>query len=121
MCIAIIYNSFVEQVIKEVENKLEENRKQQEKITQEMALLPKGHINILYRNGKGYYYLTYREKDKIKNKYLGPVGKSDLTETMEKLTQREKTVKELKHLKVQEKEYIKLLGKNKKNATKTEI
>ena len=111
----------MEQVIKEVENKLEENLEKQNKINQEMTLLPKGHINILYRNGKGYYYLTYRDKDKIKNQYLGPVGKSDLSSIMDKLTQREKLVKELKYLKEQEKEYKKILGKNKKNAAKTEI
>ena len=111
----------MEEVIKDIKNKLKENQKKQNIIDHELTLLPKGHINILYRSGKGYYYLTYRDKDKIKNKYLGPVGKSDLTDIMDKLTQREKMVKELRYLKEQEKEYRKILGRNKNNASKTEI
>ena len=108
------------QIIKEVETRLKENLDKQENIKQEIALLPKGHINVLYRNNKGYHYLTYRDKDKIKNEYLGPVGKSDLSEIMEKLTKREKLKKELKDLKQQEKEIRKILGKAKKNAIKNE-
>ena len=111
----------MEEVIKEIENRLEDNLKQQENISQEMTLLPKGHINVLYRKEKGYYYLTYREKDKIKNQYLGPVGKCDLSNIMEKLAQRDKLNKELKYLKEKEKEYRKVLGKKHKNVNKNEI
>ncbi|MCE5300028.1 MAG: hypothetical protein LLG37_04025 [Spirochaetia bacterium] len=33
--------------------------------------LPKGSLSILKRNGKGYYYLKYREKGRVINKYIG--------------------------------------------------
>lgn len=110
----------MEQIIKDIETRLQNNLDQQNSLNQKIALLPKGHINVLYRNNKGYYYLTYRDKDKIKNQYLGPVGKCDLSDIMNQLTQRDKLTKELKHLKEQEKELRKILGKNKKNAIKRE-
>ena len=99
----------MEQVIKEVENKLEENLEKQNKINQEMTLLPKGHINILYRKEKGYYYLTYRNGKKICNDYLGPVGKTDTTKIINDLTQREKCKKEIKYLKEEYKQLKKLI------------
>jgi len=46
--------------------------------------MPKGHANVSYRNGKGCYYLTYREEKKIRNDYLDPVGKIDLSNVFNK-------------------------------------
>lgn len=76
-----------------------------------MNLLPRGHINILKRNDKGYYYLTYREGSKVKNEYLGAVGKVDLKIIINKLHQRQEIEKEYKNLKNEEKTLKKLLKK----------
>ena len=105
----------MEEKINEAENVLKTNLEQQEYIKEQMTLLPKGHINILYRKEKGYYYLTHREGKKICNDYLGPVGKTDLKELMDKLSEREKFKKELKNLKEEEKilkKSIKELSRN---------
>lgn len=81
-----------------------------------MTLLPKGHINVLYRNGKGYHYLTHREGKKICNDYLGPVGKRDLSDILEKLALRERYKKELKSLKEEEKALRKAIVRKTKDA-----
>ena len=96
---------------------LENNRNRQEMLKNELLLLPKGHINTLYRNGKGYYYLTYRNGNKINNDYLGPAGKADLREIMEKLKKREDIKKEIKNLKEEEKELKKKIGRRRKNVS----
>ena len=96
---------------------LENNRNRQETLKNELLLLPKGHINTLYRNGKGYYYLTYRNGKKINNDYLGPAEKADLREIMEKLKKREDIKKEIKILKEEEKELKKKIGRRRKNVS----
>ena len=83
---------------------LKHNQERQEEIDRMMTALPKGHINILYRRNRGYYYLTYRSGKKINNDYLGPVGKADLNGIMQKLKEREELKKELKALKEEEKQ-----------------
>lgn len=101
----------MEEIKKEALKKLEENLKEQEDINESMTLLPKGHINILYRKNKGYYYLTHREGKKVCNDYLGPVGKCDINETINKLALRDKYKKEIKRLKEEEKTLIKIIKK----------
>ena len=78
-----------------------------------MEFLPKGHINILNRNNKGYYYLTYRQGKKVNNEYLGVVGKTDLNKTISRLKQRQIYENELKELKNEEKMLKKLINKAK--------
>ena len=94
----------------EIKNK----EKRIDEIKSELLNIPKGHINILYRREKGYYYLTYRDGKKIKNDYLGPVGKADLKGIMENLAKRDKLKSELRTLK----EEIKELKKKRKIADK---
>ncbi len=117
MRIAHIYNGLVEEVRNEVMNKIEANKAKQNRISEELTFLPKGHINILYRKERGYYYLTHREGKKICDDYLGPVGKADLGELMEKLALRERYVKELKTLREEEKALKGLLKRAGKNVT----
>ena len=95
----------------EIKNSLGNNLRRQTEINGIFDSLPKGHINTLYRNNKGYYYLTYRDGNKIKNDYLGPVGKVDVNETISKLNERAKLKKELIELKKEEKKLKKLLSK----------
>ena len=96
----------------ELNNRLEKNKQEQDKILNSMNLLPKGHINTLYRNNKGYYYLTYREGKKVRNDYLGPVGKADLNDTIAKLRKREELNKQLEVLKKEEKTLKRLIKKS---------
>lgn len=94
-----------------VKKEIESNKERQESLKERLLLLPKGHINTLYRNGKGYYYLTYRNGKKINNDYLGLVEKADLREIMDKLKQRNDIKKEIKALKEEEKELKRKIGR----------
>ena len=95
----------------DIKTEIENREKRIEEIKSEILSLPKGHINILYRREKGYYYLTYRDGKKINNDYLGPVGKADLKDIMDNLSKRDKLKSELRSLK----EEIKELKKKHKN------
>ena len=97
----------------ELKTRLQNNKNRQKEIEKSVEFLPKGHINTLYRNNKGYYYLTYREGKKIRNEYLGVEGKTDLTKVINKLHQREIIDTELKQLKNEEKILKKLLNRAK--------
>ncbi len=97
----------------ELKIRLNNNLEGQKNLEREIEFLPKGHINILYRKEKGYYYLTYREGKKIHNDYLGPVGKADLNKTIEKLKKRQLYEKELLELKKEEKTLKKLIKNTK--------
>lgn len=100
-------------IVFELNTRLLNNQERQKEIEKTIEFLPKGHINILNRNGKGYYYLTYREGKKIRNEYLGPEGKTDLNKTMNRLKERKIYDNELKELKKEEKTLKKLLIKAK--------
>ena len=47
------------------------NLELQEAYAKEIKLLPKGSLVAKRRNGRTYYYLRYREKDKVKTDYVG--------------------------------------------------
>ena len=101
----------MDNISNELNNLLNNNQKRQIEINDIFMSLPKGHVNTLYRNNKGYYYLTYRDGKKINNDYLGPVGKTDLGEIISKLNERGKLKKELSELKKEEKKLKKLINK----------
>lgn len=103
----------MEDITFELETRLNNNINRQFEIIKSLEFLPKGHINILYRNNRGYFYLTYREGKKVKNEYLGAEGKTDLTKVINKLHQRQITEAELKNLKNEEKMLKKLLKRAK--------
>lgn len=97
----------------ELKTRLQNNQNRQIEIEKSIEFLPKGHINTLYRNNKGYYYLTYREGKKVRNEYLGVEGKTDLNKTINRLHQRQVFDMELKELKKEERTLKKLLIKAK--------
>lgn len=110
-CIAILYNFHMDFDINKLKKELKNNQNKQKTLENKLEFLPKGHINTLYRNNKGYYYVTYREGKKIRNDYLGPVGKCDLNPTFERMKLRKQKEEELKELKKEEKDLIKAINK----------
>ena len=108
-----LYSKIYNELMYELSDELKSNIDKQQELLNCIECLPKGHINILNRNNKGYYYLTYRDGSKIKNKYLGVVGKVDLTETISNLKKRESLVTEYKKLRQEEKKLNKLIKKYK--------
>lgn len=94
----------------ELKIRLQNNENRQKEVLRLIDILPKGHINILNRNNKGYYYLTYREGKKVKNEYLGPVLSTDLSDIIEKLRRRKIFDTELISLKKEEKTLRRLIS-----------
>ena len=78
--------------------------------TKELESLPKGSIRAKNVKGKIYYYLNYREGNKVVSKYIGKdLDKiSDLKNLIERRIQIEKIIKQLK---VERKEIVKMEGK----------
>lgn len=81
---------------------LEDERKRNEymldKYEKELLLLPKGKITPKITKANTYYYLKYRDGEKVRAKYIG-INKEDIAQIAEKLERRkviEKLVKELK-------------------------
>ena len=95
---------------------LNEIKEKQARLKEELLNMPKGHVNVLYRNGKGYYYLTYRDGKKIRNDYLGPVGKTDLSNVFNSLKIREEYKASIRELKKAEKEIKSQTGRTGRNA-----
>ena len=59
--------------------RINENLDRQDKIRTELSSFNKGHLITKRRNGIGYYYLEYRENDKVKTDYIGKVSDVDIT------------------------------------------
>lgn len=59
----VIYNTLKEEK--------QRNLEMQKTYTQEIESLPKGSIMTKTVSGKKYYYLRYRQGDKVKNDYIG--------------------------------------------------
>ena len=78
--------------------------KEQKELDKEISKLPKGSIKKRKFGCKFYYYLQYREGDKILQDYL---GKSEPKEIINKLKKRKALKKELKKVK----DALKLLSK----------
>jgi len=74
------------------------NLELQDAYAKEIELLPKGSLVEKRRNNKIYYYLRYREKDKVKTDYIGKHGCSieDVRKGITKRKQLEVVVKRLK-------------------------
>jgi len=73
-------------------------------LKKEFSKLPKGSIKKRKIGGHFYYYLQYREKDKILHKYL---GKNEPEDIINKIKRRNVLKNELKKVK----EALKLLSK----------
>lgn len=105
-----MYNIIAMSLNIELKEKLEEIIKRKEILSSYIMELPKGHINILNRSNKGYYYLTYREGKKIINKYIGVVGKANIDDILKMISDRQQYKEELKQL-IQEEKLLRRIVK----------
>ena len=64
----------------------------------QLAELPKGSLRIKERNGKQYYYLTYRRDGKVVSEYIGSDKKAvyELKEQLERRKDIENLLKSIK-------------------------
>ena len=79
--------SVVQDVIKEEYNRLIELIEQYD---QKIADYPKGSISVKSRRGKPYYYLSFREGDKVKSVYLGKEDSSKVIKYSEQIKKRQR-------------------------------
>ena len=79
--------------------RLMDNLENQEKTAQEMAELPKGSIQPYKRKDTIYYYLAYRDGNKVKRTYIGRDGDPVIEETKAQLENRKRLEAYLKALK----------------------
>ena len=70
---------------------------------------PKRSLQLVNRGKAQYYYLKYREGNKIQSLYIGEKSRSDVTEIKSAIAKRKKYVKILKELKVEEQWLVKTL------------
>ncbi len=78
--------------------------------TKELEQLPKGSIRAKKVKGNVYYYLNFRDGEKVVSKYIGKDEQkiNDLRKQIERRIQIEKILKELK---AERKEIVKMEGR----------
>ena len=102
-------------VLDAIEENLERNLYMQELYSKNMQSLRKGSLTVKNINGNEYYYLIYRDGEKVKTEYIGIKGKTDLKNIKKELKDRENYRTQILQLKKEEKELrkaIKVLGGN---------
>ena len=102
-------------VLDAIEENLERNLYMQELYSKNMQSLRKGSLTVKNINGNEYYYLIYRDGEKVKTEYIGIKGKTDLKNIKKELKDRENYRTQILQLKKEEKELrkaIKALGGN---------
>lgn len=92
-----------------IEQELERNGRMVKEYESELLKLPKGKLTIKKINAHSYYYLKYRDGDKIVTKYVGNEN-YDLSDLKEKLDKRKHIEEMLKQLKAERKELEKIGG-----------
>ena len=92
-----------------IKDNLNRNLSNQELYLQQINSLPKGKIVIRKKRNSDYYYLQYRDKDKVIYDYLGPVSSFDISSLQNQINERNIYKDRLKNLKEEEKEMKKIL------------
>ena len=91
----VIYNTLKEEK--------QRNLEMQKTYVQEIELLPKGSIMTKTVSGHKYYYLRYRQGDKIKNDYIGK-DEDVVAEILKEIEKRKYLQSVLKRLKLEYKQ-----------------
>jgi len=86
----------------------ERNLEMQEIHLREINSLPKGAIVTKTTNGRKYYYLRYRDKNKVRAVYLGS-NESALEEIRFKIARRKHLLGVVKRLKLEYKQICKIV------------
>jgi hypothetical protein len=93
-----------------IEKELERNERMIREYENELLKLPKGKLTIKKINSHSYYYLKYRQVEKVITKYVGK-NNCDLSELNNQLDRRNHIEEMLKQLKIERKELEKLRGR----------
>lgn len=96
--------TIAKQIIKQ---ELERNGRMVKEYESELLKLPRGKLTTKKINAHSYYYLKYRDGDKIVTKYVGK-DNYDVSELNDQLDKRKHIEEMLKQLKAERKELEKL-------------
>ena len=88
---------------------LERNQEMQKSYAEQIEALPKGKIVLKKIKNRKYYYLLYRDHEKVKTDYLGPEDKFETQEIQEKIDKRRYFKETLNKLQLEEKEIRKAI------------
>ncbi len=88
--------SYVKGILRE---ELERLKSLYKKYDEMVSSLPRGSISVKRRNQKEYLYLAYREKSKVKFKYIGPMPSEKSRAVMENVELRREYAAKLKQVK----------------------
>ena len=91
-----VHMSYVKDILQE---EFERLQALSQKYHAEIRLLPKGSVSIKKRSHKEYLYLAYREKDRVKFEYVGPVISEKAMTVTKKIEQRKVYEQKLKQVK----------------------
>ncbi len=75
----------------------------EQKYLKKIAALPKGSFIVRRVRNKKYGYLTYRENNKVKQKYLGPMTEDQISTYKNHTKQKKEYKKKLKSIREQKK------------------
>lgn len=78
------------------------------RIEEELALLPKGSIRVREIRGREYYYLNYRDGQKVRSDY---VPSSDVMSMREKIARRKSLEQALKEQRQSQRQIERALGR----------
>jgi len=99
--VSIIRNILIEE--------LERNLEMQKSYKEQIEALPKGKIILKKIKSREYFYLLYRDHDKVKTDYLGSKDKFKTDDLQDKIDQRRYFQETLDKLLLEEKEIRKIL------------
>lgn len=81
---------------------LEEERQRlirlKDQYERQLSGLPKGSLSRKKRWNKEYIYLVYRESDKVKFEYVGPIESEAVKEIADKIKLRKELAEKLRHV-----------------------
>ncbi len=83
--------STIQSILKEEYDRLQ---RLLERYERDLAELPSGSISIKQRNNRKYAYRAYRENDKVRTDYIGPVDSENVRE-LQKLIDKRKELEKL--------------------------
>jgi predicted NodU family carbamoyl transferase len=92
-----------------LQDELNRNRRMQSRYRQEIDQLPKGSLYLRKINHQEYYYLNFRQKDKVVAKYLGKQDEPKIEEVKKRISERKRYEDLLKKLGREEKLLMKAL------------
>lgn len=82
--------STIQSILKEEYDRLQ---RLLERYERDLAELPPGSISIKQRNNRKYVYRAYRENDKVRTDYIGPIDSEKVKELQQLINKRKELEK----------------------------